>query len=248
MDACDTVGQSGAGAGGEADCSMWHDFMAPVDLYCERTGPEFWSEPVNALTNLAFVLAGLWGVREVRRLRTGVFAEALAWWVVAIGVGSAVFHTVATKGTVWFDVLPIAGFTLAYTLFNLRRFLGMGWERAVFVFVAFYLVIGLVTWAVPDWLREASNGTTGYLPPFVALAFFGAWVALSGNRAGWYNLAGSCIFVVSVACRVIDPAVCPSFPLGTHFLWHVLNALMLGVLLAAAARYGAPGAAVRAAR
>ena len=31
----------------------------------------------------------------------------------------------------------------------------------------------------------------------VALAFFGAWVAASGNRAGWYNLTGSAIFVVS---------------------------------------------------
>jgi hypothetical protein len=92
---------------------------------------------------------------------------------------------------------------------------------------------------VPDWLRQASNGTTGYLPPFLALAFFGIWVTASGNRAGWYNLAGSAIFVVSVICRMIDPMVCAGFPLGTHFLWHVFNGLMLGVLLAAAARFGA---------
>ncbi|TIW70016.1 MAG: hypothetical protein E5V56_02825, partial [Mesorhizobium sp.] len=37
-----------------------------------------------------------------------------------------------------------------------------------------------------------------------------------------------------------DPLVCASFPLGTHFLWHILNGLMLGVLLAAVARQGAP--------
>ena len=102
-----------------------------------------------------------------------------------------------------------------------------------------------VTLAVPDWLRQASNGTTGYLPPFLALAFFGTLVAADGNRAGWYNLAGSAIFVVSVICRMIDPMVCASFPLGTHFLWHILNGLMLGVLLAAAARYGAPKAGSR---
>ncbi|RVB41600.1 ceramidase domain-containing protein, partial [Mesorhizobium sp. M7A.F.Ca.CA.001.06.1.1] len=117
---------------------MWQTFLAPVDLYCERTGPEFWSEPVNALTNFAFIAAGLWGVREVRRLGTGAFAEVLAWWVVAIGIGSTIFHTFATKGTVWADVLPIAGFTLAYTLFNLRRFLGMRWGKAIAIFIAFY--------------------------------------------------------------------------------------------------------------
>ncbi|TPN83700.1 hypothetical protein FJ987_25630 [Mesorhizobium sp. CU2] len=219
---------------------MWQTLLTPVDLYCERTGPGLWAEPANALTNLAFIAAGLWGVSQVRRHRAGTFAEVLAWWVVAIGIGSTLFHTFANKVTIWADILPIAGFTLAYTLFNLRRFLGMGWGKAIAVFVAFYVVAGLITFAVPDWLRQASNGTTGYLPPFLALAFFGVWVAASGNRAGWYNLTGSAIFVVSVICRMIDPLVCASFPLGTHFLWHVFNALMLAVLLAATARFGAP--------
>ncbi|MER9635811.1 ceramidase domain-containing protein [Mesorhizobium sp. M0228] len=219
---------------------MWQSLLAPVDLYCERTGPEFWAEPLNALSNLAFFAAGLWGVWQVGKRGTGAFAEVLAWWVVAIGVGSSLFHTFATRGMILADVLPIAGFTLAYTLFNLRRFLGMKWGKAIVIFVAFYAVAGLVTFAVPDWLRQASNGTTGYLPPFLALAFFGAWVAASGNRAGWYNLAGSAIFVVSVVCRMIDPLVCGGFPLGTHFLWHILNGLMLGVLLAATARFGKP--------
>ncbi|SFO40307.1 hypothetical protein SAMN03159463_01743 [Mesorhizobium sp. NFR06] len=70
------------------------------------------------------------------------------------------------------------------------------------------------------------------------------WVAASGNRAGWYNLTGSAIFVVSVICRMIDPLVCAGFPLGTHFLWHIFNALMLAVLLAATTRFGAEGKAV----
>jgi hypothetical protein len=190
------------------------------------------------LTNLVFIAAGLWGVWQVRRYEAGTFAEVLAWWVVAIGIGSTLFHTFATKGTIWADILPIAGFTLAYTLFNLRRFLGMGWGKAILVFIAFYVVAGLITFAVPDWLRQASNGTTSYLPPFLALAFFGAWAAATGNRAGWYNLTGSAIFVVSVTFRMIDPLVCASFPLGTHFLWHVFNGLMLAVLLAATARFG----------
>jgi hypothetical protein len=219
---------------------MWQTLLTPVDLYCERTGPGLWAEPANALTNLAFIAAGLWGVWQVRRYKTGTFAEVLAWWVVAIGIGSTLFHIFASKGTIWADILPIAGFTLAYTLFNLRRFLGMDWGKAILVFVAFYVVAGLITYAVPDWLRQASNGTTNYLPPFLALAFFGAWVAATGNRAGWYNLTGSAIFVVSVICRMIDPLVCASFPLGTHFLWHVFNGLMLAVLLAATARFGKP--------
>lgn len=218
--------------------TMWQTLLTPIDLYCERTGPGLWAEPANALTNLAFIAAGLWGVREVRRRKAGTFAEVLSWWVVAIGIGSTLFHTFATRLTIWADVLPIAGFTLAYALFNLRRFLGMEWGKAIAVLIVFYAVAGAIAFAVPDWLRQASNGTTGYLPPFLALAFFGIWAAASGNQAGWYNLTGSAIFVVSVVCRMIDPLVCASFPLGTHFLWHAFNALMLAVLLAAAARFG----------
>ncbi len=30
-----------------------------IDLYCERLGPGLWAEPLNAVTNLAFILAGI---------------------------------------------------------------------------------------------------------------------------------------------------------------------------------------------
>lgn len=215
-----------------------------IDLYCERVGPELWAEPLNALSNLAFVAAGLWGLGEARRRNSGTFAKVLCWWVVAIGIGSALFHTFATEITKWADILPIAGFTLAYTLFNLRRFAGMAWPKALAIFIGFYVVVGFVTYMVPDWLRAASNGTTGYLPPFLALVFFGGVVIAKGNPAGWYNMVAALIFVGSVTFRVIDPILCDSWPLGTHFMWHVLNGLMLGVLLAATTRYAHSGKAL----
>lgn len=211
-----------------------------IDLYCERLGPGLWAEPLNALSNLAFFAAGFWGVREARRLKAGLFAEVLGWWVVAVGVGSTLFHTFATEGTKWADILPIAGFTLAYTLFNLRRFAGMKWPAELAIFFAFYLVVGSATAMVPDWLRQASNGTTGYLPPFLALVFFGGVVIARGSPAGWYNIVAAIIFLGAVTFRVMDPLVCDVLPVGTHFMWHVLNGLMLGVLMAATTRYATP--------
>lgn len=213
----------------------WFDH---VDLYCERTGPEFWSEPLNALTNLAFVIAGLWGVVAARRHRAGTFAEVLAWWAVAIGVGSGLFHTLATRWAILADVLPIALFTLTFTVFVLRRFLGFDRWRTALVFVLFYAVAGFLTWMVPDWLREATNGSTGYLPAFLALFVFGGFVAATGSPAGRWLVAGALLFVVSVTFRAIDTRVCETFPIGTHFLWHTLNGVMIGLLLTAVARYG----------
>jgi hypothetical protein len=216
-------------------------FFEAIDNYCERTGPEFWSEPLNALTNLAFIAAGIWGLVLVRRNRTGAFAELLAWWVVVIGIGSGLFHTFANRLTVWADVLPIAFFVFAYTLFNLRRFFRFGWPTAIVVFVAFYAVAGFLTYSVPESLRAASNNSTGYLPALLGLLLFGSWLALRRHPAGKYDLSAAAIFIVSVSFRAADFAVCEALPIGTHFLWHTLNGLMLGVLLTAAARFGHPG-------
>ena len=64
--------------------------MQAVDLYCERLDAALWAEPVNALSNLAFVLGALvlWRVPAAR-----VPAALLA----LVGVGSFVFHTWATQ-------------------------------------------------------------------------------------------------------------------------------------------------------
>jgi hypothetical protein len=37
----------------------------------------------------------------------------------------------------------------------------------------------------------------------------------------------------------MDQAVCAAFPLGTHFIWHLLNAAVLLVLLDAAISFNA---------
>ena len=36
------------------------DWMAPLDGYCERLGPGLWAEPLNFLSNAAFLVAAIW--------------------------------------------------------------------------------------------------------------------------------------------------------------------------------------------
>jgi hypothetical protein len=45
------------------------DWWAAIDSYCERTGPDFWSEPFNALSNLSFIVAAVVGWMIVVFLR-----------------------------------------------------------------------------------------------------------------------------------------------------------------------------------
>jgi len=49
-------------------------------------------------------------------------------------------------------------------------------------------------------------------------------------------LAAAAIFAVSLSFRTVDRMLCGAFPLGTHFVWHLLNAVVLYLLLRTAIR------------
>ena len=68
-----------------------------IDIYCERTTGAFWAEPINALTNLAFIIAALvvWPAAWRRPERSLLELTVIAL-VGVIGVGSFLFHTLAT--------------------------------------------------------------------------------------------------------------------------------------------------------
>ena len=53
---------------------------------------------------------------------------------------------------------------------------------------------------------------------------------------------GAAILAVSLFFRTIDDAVCARFPLGTHFLWHTLNGVMLGWMILVLVRHDREGA------
>ena len=72
------------------------DWTQQIDGYCERVDFSFWAEPVNAVTNLAFLIAAfiLW-----RRIKGQGMPLAMGLVVImaVIGIGSFLFHTFATQ-------------------------------------------------------------------------------------------------------------------------------------------------------
>jgi Ceramidase len=206
------------------------EWSTPLDLYCERTDASFWSEPVNALSNVAFLIAAAFAFHRWRREgREDWTALALIAVVAAVGVGSFVFHTVATRAAVLADVIPIAVFIYGYLLLALVRFLHFRVIAAAAAVAIFAVCAqGLSALAPPRFL----NGSVGYLPALAALIA----VALAAGEQGTRRSLGlaALVFAVSLGFRTADMAICPGFPLGSHFVWHVLNAVVLYVLLRAA--------------
>ncbi|WP_108661998.1 ceramidase domain-containing protein [Acuticoccus kandeliae] len=211
-----------------------------IDNYCERLGPEFWAEPWNAVTNAAFVIAAIIAIVVAhRRGRLDPAIWVLITITALVGVGSFLFHTFATRWAVMADVIPIQLFILAYFVLAVRRFAGMAWWGAGLAtvgFVAFSIVGGRVLDPV---LGPVLNGSEGYLPPLAALFVVGFAIRATVHKsAGTALMIAGCIFALSLTFRTVDMAVCPTFPRGTHFLWHTLNGVLLGYLMIAMARFG----------
>lgn len=202
----------------------WSD---PIDLYCERADPSFWAEPANALTNVAFLFAA--AAAYMRWRRSGARDPAtLALILVTglVGLGSFIFHTIATRGAALADVIPIALFIYGYLFLALRRFLQFSLASIFFVLIVFALASRALSYLLPP---PALNGSGDYLPPLVALIAIGASARAEALRRGMLSAAAT--FAVALVFRTIDRSVCAAVPLGSHFIWHLMNAAVLYLLL-----------------
>ncbi len=241
------------------------DWTQKVFAYCERgLNPAFWAEPVNATTNAGFLIASiiafalLYSEPNHKRTLTRHLLIAL---VFIIGVGSFLFHTFATRWAAIADVAPIGIFMLAYLVFALRRFVGANvfWSLVgLALFIGAMMAAGrLQCWDgqigfnldIPEGARgRCLNGSVGYLPAWASMLLIGGYLTafasetFTRRRTAPLVLSAGLVFTASVAFRSFDMALCQTFtiagtPIGTHFMWHVLNAITLFLLLVAAIRH-----------
>jgi hypothetical protein len=225
-----------------------------VYIYCERgTSEALWAEPINVISNAGFFLAALifwqlllWRPPEKRSADHYLFVAL----VFAICFGSIAFHVYADQASALADVIPIGVFMLVYLGFALNRFLTVppGWT--VFLVVLFAGLTAAATqihcWdggvgfasAAPDGAKVCMNGSVGYLPALGALIVVSMLLMERRHKAAPYVLAATLIFMVSILLRSLDMAYCSSIVVegrdtGTHFIWHLLNALVLFLLMRA---------------
>ena len=203
-----------------------------LDTYCERAGDAgMFAEPLNLYTNLFFALAaGISVCNLVRtksnRSRFDLWMMTLIMWL--IGVGSGMWHAIPTGLTVLMDVIPITLFINAYIASALRRLFHQNWWRVLAWWTAYFVAsIAAQKLLPPDLL----NGTIMYIPTYLALAIM--TVCLHRRNANTGSIFGLAlgVWTVSLMFRTMDMQLCPNVAVGTHFLWHTLNAWVLWRLL-----------------
>lgn len=220
----------------------------PVDIYCERLGPGFWAEPINAITNLAFPLAALWALMVAVRLSrdTGKTIRPVDLTLMAlaalIGLGSFLFHTFANRWSEWADTIPIWSFVGLYIYAAVTQPTSTKprtkWITGTLLTLAVgYVLVSMANGEAADTNAvDPLNGSGQYAPALIALLIVSAITLWRRSPVAiWFALA-TVTFFLSLTFRTFDMRVCAGFATGTHFMWHVLNGLMIGLLLQARVR------------
>jgi hypothetical protein len=213
-----------------------------LDSYCERAGQAgLLAEPLNAISNLAFMLAAVFAYRALRRSGTIKFSHVGDLWLLilalfSIGIGSGLWHLEPNGATLLADVLPITFFINLFLISALRRLLRCSW----LVTICCWGMYAAATVAAQQTLPpDLLNGTIMYIPSYAAL--FTMVMALIWKKSPACRVVAGVLLVwtISLILRTVDTKWCAVVPIGTHFLWHILNAYVTYTLLRTLIAYSA---------
>ena len=197
-----------------------------IDIYCERLDVGIWAEPINAVTNFAFILAAIIMWIRCKNLVEG---RVLAFLLFSIGCGSFLFHTFAQTWAAILDVTPILIFILTYIYAANRRFLV--WSKrmsitGVILFLPYqFLVVSILS------SIQFLGSSAQYVPVAILIFFYSALLHKSKTNLSRELFVGATMLSLSMFARTIDEPLCLIVSLGTHFIWHILNAIMLAWMI-----------------
>lgn len=198
--------------------------------YCERIDASFFAEPINAFTNIFFIIAAylsyVYLQKSSSKVQTQNCVHILSNILVYIGVGSFLWHTFAAAWAELADVILITIFIYVYLFGFVRLVLEKKKSVAISALIAFSVLNYSITkYTDPNFL----NGSIAYAPALLSLLTL-ALLARKKKRFSFLLLA-ILLFLLSLVFRSIDFIVCEFLSFGTHFLWHICNSIMLYMLM-----------------
>ena len=205
---------------------MQMDLSKPIDIYCERLDIGMWAEPINAVTNVAFVLAAIIMWFRCKNLVEG---RVLAVLLFSIGCGSFLFHTFAQTWAAILDVTSILIYILAYIFVANYRFLVWSKMASIIGVILFFPYQFLLVSLLSNF--QLFGSSVQYIPIAILIFIYAALLRKSEQILSRRLFIGATILCVSIFVRTIDEPMCQIVSTGTHFVWHILNAVMLAWMI-----------------
>lgn len=192
----------------------------PQTTYCERTANSFFAEPINLVTNLAFFVSAIFTYKmlKTKNIKNSIY-HLFPWPIFLIGLGSTSWHFYRSSITLLFDAIPIHIF-LGLSLFLLLKKLVKSTNLTVGIIGIFILFQIFLTLNFPHLLNSSIRHIVNAILLFILIL----WTYKKFGKAALQLFFVFAVYVAGIIFRTIDIQVCPIFPLGTHFLWHLMVA------------------------
>lgn len=195
----------------------------PLPILCERgNNLELFAEPLNTISNIAFIFAtyGIYRLLTKNSIHQ-VEYKVLLTLILLIGFGSFLWHATGNLFALILDVVPTVLSFVTITYIFLKNLTGnklLALLLSVLLFpTRFFISSFAPTDIISSLIRNSINFTTFFLIILLALKKYG--------KIAFEGLGVLTVYLIAIIMRIIDLQVCLAFPLGTHFLWHILNAL-----------------------
>ena len=198
-----------------------------MDFYCERTNEQIFNEPVNAISNIFFIIVSLSLIKILRKNQSNKIYYIQPILIFFIGIGSFLFHLNPNVITLYSDVIPIFLFSLSFIFFFNRDVININNLNNALLFLLFFFLFLFIT---PKLNYEILNGSEFYFANYFFLTMYTIWLYLKKSDFFQLLLLGFIFFNLSILLRSLDNHICEYFSIGTHFLWHFLNAYLLKIL------------------
>jgi len=202
-----------------------------VDDYCQLTGPGLDAETMNAWSNGAFLVAALaaWRLLSIHpNAKAHLAIRALTLIAVLAGVGGYLFHRMDAPWAKWGETVPLLAFMLLYVWLLLRRF--FHWHF-LFAIPALLLYFAAIYWLEVMTPGHAPFGRALNLPTLIVFLLASIGFLLRQREAFWPMFWALVTLMASSVASMADVPICPQLGLGSHFVWHLLDALLLYLLL-----------------
>lgn len=237
--------------------------------YCEKSVHSVVAQPANTASALTILALGAVGYGVWRRHGRGDRGTLLlVACMLLIGVGSVLFHAMPSALTLFADLVPIILFIVWAFVLILIRLFGQSFLQTG-LHIAGFLIASLMVTLM--FTPQALGNGVWFVVPLLTLYVLGGTLVLRARlmmrenshlvgrhaelldrevfpqlKMGYALLQCGLVLAFGILARAYDVNLCGQFPLGLHFVWHLIVAFAAYILMTACIRYTAPVAGLHA--
>ena len=192
-------------------------------FYCERNNFSLLAEPFNLFTNILFLFFSILLFFD-KTVKNKIFTYILF----GIGIGSMLYHSIATSFTALVDIAFIILF-IFYYLVILYNKLNVKKNYAYI----FSLIFILVCYNFGYLFYDSFLGSSAFYFPILLHLVLLLFYFIYKKKYFYFRkfIFIPVVFSISLYLRTVDIKYCSTFSVGTHFFWHILNAIVLYLLI-----------------